>query len=294
MIIVFIKELISKITYRIYKSNYKKFLVNNPVSKKQYNDFLKNSFFKSYKRFNPIRYLPGNEFQRLKVLYNFLAIESLSELTGKSIQDLSNEYYWDLKEKVRSQALGLKRKELSKAWGKENVALWNSFNTIKFQSRIFNNICFFGAEVLDYGCSVGCASFLASTFNTKSHTVSDVPGYALDVAERSLKKLGIKTNKIPIEDPALPTVYEENKFDIIFCLHVLEHTFDPVQTCKNLINALKPNGVILYTYYKASSPDGYNTVEGLEKRNEALRFLRSKTKTTKIKGLKPYEIAIKS
>ena len=286
------KSLISRLAPRVYTSNYEKYLRNSSISKEQYYEFLQWSFKKSYKRFNPIRYLPGNNFQKLKILYGFLALESLSQLTNKSIKKLCEEYTWELKDEIRNQALGLKLNELSKSWGKENVALWNSMNTIKFQSRIFNSIPLFRADVLDFGCSIGGASFLASTYNTKSHTVTDVPGFALDVAERSLQNLGVSVEKVPILNPADPPIYSK-KFDVIFCIHVFEHTYDPIKTCKNLLNSLKSGGTFIYTYYKASAPDGYNTVEGLEKRDEVLNLILQKTYPTSISNLKPYSIVKK-
>ena len=69
--------------------------------------------------------------------------------------------------------------------------------------------------------------------------------------------------------------------------------YDPIKTYKNLLNSLKSGSTFIYTYYKASAPDGYNTVEGLEKRDEVLNLILQKTYPTSISNLKPYSIVKK-
>ena len=283
----------AKLSHIIYKSNYNKFLQNFATTEKTHDYFVKFAFSKSYSRFSPIHYLPGNNFQRLKVLYNFLSLISLAKLTNKSIDGLISEYTWDLKYKIRDQAVGLKLNDLSEAWGKENVALFNCFNTIKFKEKVFKNVPLYRARVLDFGCSIGCASFLASSYGTLSHTISDVPGFPLNVAEEALSSCGLRVKKVPIENPELPPEYEKGEFDIIYCLHTLEHTTDPIKTCKNLLNALRTGGHIIYTFYEASAPDGINTPEALHFRKETLNLLANETVTTKINNLNPYIVAIK-
>ena len=113
----------AKLSHIIYKNNYEKFLQNFHITKKTHDYFVKFAFSKSYSRFSPIHYLPDNNFQRLKVLYNFLSLMSLSKLTNKSIEELISAYTWDLKYQIRDQAIGLKLNDLSASWGKENVAL---------------------------------------------------------------------------------------------------------------------------------------------------------------------------
>ena len=287
------RNLISKFSYHLYKNNYKKYLSHYKISKQEYEKFLKICFAKSYCRFSPVNYIPANNFQCLKILYNYLSLNALSEITNKSISDLSEEYNWEMKFKIRDQAIGLKLKDLSKSWGKENVALFNCFNTIKFKEKVFKNIPLYGARMLDFGCSVGCASFLASVYGTKSHTLSDVPGYPINVAEKTLSNCGLSVTKVPIDNPLSPPEYEDNAFDIVYCLHTLEHTTDPLKTCENILNSLKRGGYIIYTYYKDSKPDGINTSEALEFRQETLNLLEKSTQGTKINDLKPFKVAIK-
>ena len=287
------RRFISSFSYLLYKKNFKKYLYHFKINKSEYSSLLKLSFEKSYSRFSPIHYLPANEFQSLKVLYNFISLNALSEISGESILDLAKEYNWKLKFKIRDQAIGLKLNTLSKAWGQKNVALFNCFNTIKFKEKVFKNIPLYGANVLDFGCSIGCASFLSSNYGTFGHSISDVPGYPLEVAERSLINCGLKVNKIPIEDPSSPPEYEKNEFDIVYCLHTLEHTTNPIKTSQNILKSLKTGGYLIYTYYKASAPDGINTKEALEHRAETLKLLKQSTISTKINSLKPFIVSIK-
>ena len=284
---------IARLSHFLYKSNYSLYLSNFDVKKSIHDKFVEFAFSQSYARFSPIHYLPASTFQRKKVLYNFLSLMSLSKLTKKSIEDLISEYTWDLKYKIRDQAIGLKLNDLSKSWGKENVALFNCFNTIKFRKKVFNNIPLYRARVLDFGSSIGCASFLSSNYDTFSHTISDVPGYPLDVAEETLLNCGLRVKKIAIENPEAPPEYEKGEFDVVYCLHTLEHTTNPLKTCRNLLYSLRPGGYIIYTYYKASDPDGINTPEALHFRKETLNFLKKNTESTKINNLKPYIVAIK-
>ena len=287
------KSIIAKLSYIIYKKNFDKYFHNICITRKTHDNFVKFAFTKSYSRFSPIHYLPGNNFQRLKVLYNLLSLISLSKLTNKSIEDLISEYTWDLKYKIRDQAIGLKLNDLSASWGKENVALFNCFNTIKFKEKVFKTIPLYKAKVLDFGSSIGCASFLASSYGTLSHTISDVPGFPLNVAEEALSNCGLRVKKVPIDNPESPPEYEKGEFDVIYCLHTLEHTTNPIKTCENLLNSLRTGGQIIYTFYEASAPDGINTPEALFMRKETLDLLAKNTKKTKIDKLNPYIVAIK-
>jgi len=287
------RRLISSFAFHLYKNNYEKYLKHNTISKSEYKELKKLFFKKSYSRFSPINYLPNSEFNSLKILYNYLSLSALSEISNKSIHELCAEYKWEMKFKIRDQALGLKLNDLSNSWGKENVALFNCFNTIKFKEKVFKNIPLYGAKVLDFGSSIGCASFLASNYGTIKHTISDVPGYPLDVAEKALTNCGLDVIKRPINNPISPPTYEKNEFDVIYCLHTLEHTTSPIKTCENILNSLKKGGYLIYTFYKASAPDGINTVEALEQREETLKLLKDNCSQTNINNLKPFIVGIK-
>ena len=95
------RKLISRFSHHLYKKNHKRFLKHNSINASDYSSFLKLSFEKSYSRFSPINYLPGNDFQSYKVLYNFISLNSLAEISGKTFSGLSEAYNWDLKYKIR-------------------------------------------------------------------------------------------------------------------------------------------------------------------------------------------------
>ncbi|MFZ5631248.1 MAG: class I SAM-dependent methyltransferase [Bacillota bacterium] len=96
-----------------------------------------------------------------------------------------------------------------------------------------------GAKILDVGCGTGGNLFLLSQFGCVFGLEADAD--AVELA----KKLGlgqIYTGKIPE-----PLPFEENSFDLIVMLDVLEHINDDREAVQYLVRFLKPNGYFLIT-----------------------------------------------
>ena len=62
------------------------------------------------------------------------------------------------------------------------------------------------------------------------------------------------------------------QFDAIYCLAVLEHVNDPVETMRTFHRLIRPGGVLIFDYIK-SDAEGLDSVEGLRDRAAALRFI---------------------
>lgn len=67
----------------------------------------------------------------------------------------------------------------------------------------------------------------------------------------------------------------EEKFDVIFCMTVMEHLQEPLATMQHLRDLLTPNGLLFFDYIK-SDASGLDTQAGLEQRPAVLAYLREK------------------
>ncbi len=95
-----------------------------------------------------------------------------------------------------------------------------------------------GKKCLDFGSGVGThAMELAKNGNDVS--ILDVEGPLFGFAKKRLKRQGLKFNSYNHDDP-LPS----NEFDVIICMDVLEHVYDPLRELYRIYNALKPGGIL--------------------------------------------------
>ncbi|MCL6477966.1 MAG: class I SAM-dependent methyltransferase [Peptococcaceae bacterium] len=96
-----------------------------------------------------------------------------------------------------------------------------------------------GAKILDVGCGTGGNLSLLSQFGCVSGLEMDAG--AVEMAkERGLGQ--IYKGEIPG-----PLPFEENSFDLIVMLDVLEHIEDDGEAIRYLVEYLKPNGYLLIT-----------------------------------------------
>lgn len=95
-----------------------------------------------------------------------------------------------------------------------------------------------GKKCLDFGSGVGTHAIeLAKNGNDVS--ILDVEGSLFDFAKVRLKRQGVKFKSYN-HDALLPN----SEFDVILCLDVLEHVYDPVKELERIYSALKPGGVL--------------------------------------------------
>jgi methionine biosynthesis protein MetW len=97
-----------------------------------------------------------------------------------------------------------------------------------------------GASVLDVGCGDGQTSGKWLSENGRQYVGVDISANAVDEARQS----GLEA--IKIEDASvLP--FDADSFDVVVCVEVLEHLFDPQRAIKNISRVLKPGGIFIAT-----------------------------------------------
>lgn len=95
-----------------------------------------------------------------------------------------------------------------------------------------------GDKLLDVGCGDGTVGYFSK--NNYRYV------YGIDVSETALKiakERSIITKTININDETLP--FEDNYFDAVTCLDVIEHVFEPVDLIKEIFRVLKKGGFLI-------------------------------------------------
>jgi len=114
---------------------------------------------------------------------------------------------------------------------------WHIKSFLKKYLKNKNNI-----NVLDAGSGFGQYSYFLSSFN-KTWKVKgvDVKQEQIDDCNSFFQKLGKKN--VSFEYADLTQFCEENKYDMILCIDVMEHIENDTQVFKNFYASLKPQGV---------------------------------------------------
>jgi 2-polyprenyl-3-methyl-5-hydroxy-6-metoxy-1,4-benzoquinol methylase len=249
---------------------------------------------KSYANFSADKYLRVDQFTYDKVFFTLAAAHVFAKRRGISVLDVAKGYDHDLKFKIRNEADGVSETDLTKIWAQDGVALFNIFNAIKFNKGFFEATPFVGRKVLDVGCSVGGASWLAWRRGANAFTVSDMAGAALDTAGDVLRTYsGTDVEVVPIVNSSDVPDFGRQEFDVALCLHTFEHTQDPTGLVTSILDALKPGGHFVYTYYHAPVANGINTLKGRDCREEALSAIKARVSHMDGFNLDPYSIGIK-
>lgn len=104
---------------------------------------------------------------------------------------------------------------------------------------------------LDIGCGVGYACQLLQDKGYEPHGI-DISESALIQAKENLPK---GTFKLAKESGDID--YEDNYFDVIICLGVLEHITNPEDVVKEAYRVLKPGGIAIFSVPNSLSPYFY-------------------------------------
>jgi len=112
-----------------------------------------------------------------------------------------------------------------------------------FPNEIFDSVAAIlnrGKRLLDVGCGSGAFMELV---NAKFDEV-----HGCDISETALReatKRGMKSLCLDLNQALLP--YQNDSFDGITCLEVIEHVLDPLRLLRDLQRALRPKGQLILT-----------------------------------------------
>jgi SAM-dependent methyltransferase len=102
-----------------------------------------------------------------------------------------------------------------------------------------------GARVLEIGAGIG--NITTWLLPRDLYLASDINPHYLDYLKNmALGKPYLNVDRIDLEDPACFERWK-GRFDTVVCLNVLEHVRDPLQSLRNIYQALEPGGrLVLY------------------------------------------------
>ena len=102
-----------------------------------------------------------------------------------------------------------------------------------------------GARVLEIGAGIG--NITSWLLPRDFYLASDINPHYLDYLKNmALGKPYLTVDRIDLEDPACFERWK-GRFDTVVCLNVLEHVRDPLQSLRNIHEALEPGGrLVLY------------------------------------------------
>jgi len=123
--------------------------------------------------------------------------------------------------------------------------------------------------LLDYGCGAGAVMHYLSTKGYSAIHVADIPSATLDFIRKEFSDVFQHIFTIDGSENL-----QKEQYCCIFVLDCLEHTCEPLAITKRLLNALKPNGVIMITFPKETDFVGTHIREAQEERDAVFHILR--------------------
>lgn len=124
-----------------------------------------------------------------------------------------------------------------------------------------------GERILDYGCGVSSFSKWALRHGKFDITLAEIDSPMLDFCKWRYGKR-VSYCKIGLGKKGLPL---KEKYDIILCLDVLEHVWNPLDVAKHLFSHLNINGRLIETYIDDAS--GSNLTKANRERLLVLDYL---------------------
>jgi 2-polyprenyl-3-methyl-5-hydroxy-6-metoxy-1,4-benzoquinol methylase len=129
-------------------------------------------------------------------------------------------------------------------------------------------------SVLEYGCgSAALTEYLLAKYPEARFSVADIPSVTLDfvIWKKETYGLAYKVLTIGAGKQGIPLV---DKYDLIICQDVLEHTPNPLEIVSSFVEHLAPGGVLVTDFMNA--PEGENLVEAANQRDAVKQLLREK------------------
>jgi 2-polyprenyl-3-methyl-5-hydroxy-6-metoxy-1,4-benzoquinol methylase len=108
-----------------------------------------------------------------------------------------------------------------------------------------------GIDVMDIGCGQGRAlNLMAKTFPNSRFVGSDISEQSINAAIESAKEMGLKNVKFETKDAT--DISENEKYDFITTFDAIHDQKKPEQVLKNIINALRSDGIYLMQDIRSS------------------------------------------
>lgn len=101
-------------------------------------------------------------------------------------------------------------------------------------------------KVLDLGCYIGTELFMLPKVKEKAQYYGlDISEGVIEYAKALAEKRGEKNMTFKSHDANKPIPFEDNFFDVIISLELLEHVEDPIEVLKEIKRVLKPGGCLI-------------------------------------------------
>lgn len=132
-------------------------------------------------------------------------------------------------------------------------------------------------KMLEFGCGTAPIAFTLAEFGQIKHKKV----YISDIATAAFHYAAYRFAPFKNVEPVL--LMADNNFmlglkekvDVIFCITVLEHLGNPLETVRNLSKHLNPGGILIFDYVKGDG-FGLDTAAGVRERGEVLKYIRDK------------------
>jgi len=98
--------------------------------------------------------------------------------------------------------------------------------------------------IMDFGCNTGLGSIILLNGGAKRVIGVDVSKKAIEAAKENFKDQNQTLFEL-VEEDSLP--FEENTFDVIVALNIIEHLEFPKRNLEAILKILKPGGKLLVT-----------------------------------------------
>jgi len=152
----------------------------------------------------------------------------------------------------------------------------NRFENYYWIKKLIENVKGNGrAKILDYGC--GSAILTEKLMKICPHyhfVVADIPSVTYDFIKWKKEKYRLTYKTMEIKEGKIPLDQNKEKYDLIVCKDVLEHTFNPFEIVKSFISTLNNNGILIIDFLNAHG--GENLERSVRERESVKKLLNEK------------------
>lgn len=132
------------------------------------------------------------------------------------------------------------------------------------------SICDKNLPVLDYGCGAGVFAHYLHSKGFKNVSVADIESQTLNFVSHTMKNL---FKNISAVNGSKQVDLPKNHYQIITVLDVLEHTIDPLEITKKLIDSLSSGGVLIINFPIETDFSSAHTFEAQQQRGSVFNLL---------------------